>query len=392
MIEGKAQIEALNARAKRFPGYQTLGKTRFAVSSAGFGCYRVARGQPRHEKALKQALTEGVNLIDTSSNYADGLSEQMVGHVLGEMIQSGDLSREEVVIVSKVGYLQGQNYDISQSRKLEGKPFPDLVELGQDLEHCIHPEFLEDQLDRSRTRLNCQTIDVYLLHNPEYYLDWAESAGLSREEADKEYYRRLGLAFEYLEKEAAAGRISYYGVSSNTFPHEPSKRNFTSLEKVWELACALSPNHQFRGVQFPRNLVERGAAVNVNQSENRTLLDFCREHQIGSLINRPLNAIVGGRLLRLAEVDTFVPQTHPQYQVMVDQGKAIKNHIAQVDKQWAQASTLSRIAFRSLRSTQGIHSVLVGMRHPNYVKDVIEEMKTSTEYSPRETSWSGLKL
>ncbi len=85
MIEGKAQIEALNARANRFPGYQALGKTRFAVSSAGFGCYRVARGQPRHEKALKQALTEGVNLIDTSSNYADGLSEQMVGHVLGEM-------------------------------------------------------------------------------------------------------------------------------------------------------------------------------------------------------------------------------------------------------------------------------------------------------------------
>ncbi len=94
----------------------------------------------------------------------------------------------------------------------------------------------------------------------------------------------------------------------------------------------------------------------------------------------------------MAEVDTFVPQNHPQYQVMVDQGKAIKNHIAQVDKQWAQAPTLSRIAFRSLRSTQGIHSVLVGMRHPNYVKDVIEEMKTSIEYRPRETSWSGLKL
>ena len=392
MITGKASKEATQARAERFGGYQSLGQTHLSVSSSGFGCYRVAIGQSSHERSLEQALIGGVNLIDTSSNYADGLSEQMVGYVLGHMLKEGTLTREEVVLVSKVGYLQGQNYDMSQSRKKEGKPFPDLVELGPDLEHCLHPEFLEDQMDRSRARLNCQCIDVYLLHNPEYYLDWAMQAGLSRAEADAEYYGRIALAFEFLEGEVAAGRISYYGISSNTFPHEQEKRNFTSLEKTWELACALSPNHHFRVIQFPMNLVERGAAVVVNQSQNRTLLDFCRDHKIGTLINRPLNAIVNGRLLRLAEVETYVPEAHPQFQAMVDQNQSIKNHIAHVDPNWADTSSLSSTAYRALRSTAGIHSVLVGMRHPDYVKDILTEMGKPIEIHTRKDSWSALKL
>lgn len=392
MIKGKAELEATRARAKRFKDYRELGGAPYAVSSSGFGCYRVALGQVTHERSLRQALEGGVNLIDTSSNYADGMSEQMVGHVLGEMLEAGTIVREEVVVVSKVGYLQGQNYQISVKRKKQGKPFPDLVEMGHDLEHCMHPEFLEDQLDRSRARLNCETIDIYLLHNPEYFLDHAEQNGMSREEADEEYYRRIALAFEFLEKEADSGRISYYGISSNTFAQSQEKHNFTSLERVWEIAAALSPDHRFRVIQFPMNLVERGAAVTVNQSEGRTLLDFCRQHNLGTLINRPLNAIVGGRLLRLAEIETFIPQAHPQFGDMVKQSQAIKNHLTQVDPNWGAPPTMSRMAYRALRSTTGIHSVLLGMRHPDYVREVLEEMSEPVEITPRQSSWDGLKL
>lgn len=32
--------------------------------------------------------------------------------------------------------------------------------------HCIHPAFLEDQLERSLTNIGVETLDLYYLHNP----------------------------------------------------------------------------------------------------------------------------------------------------------------------------------------------------------------------------------
>ena len=84
-----------------------IGTTRLTASQAGFGCYRVSAGVSHHEQALRKALCEGVNLIDSSANYADGGSETLVGQVLEKLIEAGDLAREAVVVVSKVGYLQG---------------------------------------------------------------------------------------------------------------------------------------------------------------------------------------------------------------------------------------------------------------------------------------------
>ncbi len=91
-------------------------------------------------------------------HYADGGSETLVGQVLEKLIDSGDLARDEVVVVSKVGYLQGQNYALSRKRSQQGRPFPELVEYGEGLEHCIHPDFLRDQLNRSLERLNLETL------------------------------------------------------------------------------------------------------------------------------------------------------------------------------------------------------------------------------------------
>jgi len=71
--------------------------------------------------------------------------------------EKGELARDEVVVVSKVGYLQGQNLVLSHERKQQGRPFPELVEYAEGLEHCIHSEFLRDQLARSLERLKLET-------------------------------------------------------------------------------------------------------------------------------------------------------------------------------------------------------------------------------------------
>jgi len=282
--------------------YGELDQSGLLVSQAGFGCYRVDATVAEHREALRRALLAGANLIDTSSNYADGGSEALVGAVLGDLASSGDISRESVVVVSKVGYLQGQNYELSQERKRQGNPFRELVLYADGLEHCIHPEFLEDQLTRSLERLRLSCLDSYLLHNPEYYLSWASKTGLILEEARREYYSRIRCAFEHLEHEVERGRISFYGISSNTFPSSAADPEFTSLERVWEIAESLSSKHHFRLIQLPMNLLETGGVTETNQSNGQSVIQFARDKKLGVLINRPLNAIIDNRLIRLAEV------------------------------------------------------------------------------------------
>lgn len=369
MIEGSATVQGTMKYAKRHSDitYQTVPHIGYQVSAAGFGCYRVDAAVLEHQQALEMALLSGINIIDTSANYADGGSEKLVGKILQELVLKEQLQREEVVVVSKVGYLQGQNYQMSQERKAAGRPFEDLVLYDEGLEHCIHPEFLAEQLTMSLERLGLETIDCYLLHNPEYYLSWAKTQNLKKEMVKKEYLRRIKAAFTHLELEVAKGRISYYGISSNTFVRPKKHSEFTSLAQIWDIAEAISPQHHFRIIEFPCNLLETAGITEKNQPANKSLLEFAVEKGLGVLINRPLNAIQEGRLIRLSE--------------KVYQGEAarqaleFKNKIEALENAWGNVTSLSQLALRALRSTAGVSSVLVGMRREMYVEDVLHEVR-----------------
>ncbi|MEJ2155830.1 MAG: aldo/keto reductase [Desulfobacteraceae bacterium] len=314
MISGAATIEGTLSLARRHPSlqYNRLGKTGWTVSPAGFGCYRVAAGFTPHFDAMVDALDSGINLIDTSTNYTDGASEQLVGQVLAHLISKDRMAREEVVVVSKVGYLQGQNYALSQERKQQGHPFPELVPYGKGLEHCIHPDFIEDQLDRSLERLGLETLDLLLLHNPEYYLGWAAGKGRDIAEAREIFYQRIHRAFAHLEKEVDQGRIQGYGISANTFPASAADSEFVSLEQVCEMDSLVSRKNHFYAIQFPMNLYESGALLEENQKGGRSLLETARKETLGVLINRPFNAFDGNRLVRLAEVEKIRRHTDEQ--------------------------------------------------------------------------------
>lgn len=271
-------------------------------SRIGFGCYRVDHRIEDHQLALKKALTSGINLIDTSANYADGNSEILVGNVLEDLSSEGTIKRSDVTLVTKVGYIQGQNYRFAERMKENGTPFNDVVEYADKLWHCISPDFLEDQINRQLFRLNQSYIDVYLLHNPEYYLGWAHKNDVPLDEAREEYYMRIKKAFEFMEEKIKEGKIRYYGISSNTFPEDPSKYDFTSLENVLGVADSVSSSNNFKFIQLPFNLFEVGAIINKNQEGNtKTVLGLAAEKGINVLINRPLNAITSKGLVRLAD-------------------------------------------------------------------------------------------
>lgn len=263
-----------------------LGSTGLEVSPLGFGCYRVDEHSPAQREALLAALDRGVNLIDTSTNYTDGSSERLVGQVLAER------GREGLVVVSKIGYVQGSNLRLARQRKLQGKPFPEVVEYSPGCWHCIHPEFLEDQLQRSLDRLGLERLDVCLLHNPEYFLMEAAHRG---QDVREEFYRRLEASFAYLESQVAAGRIGCYGVSSNTVADPPSDPESTSLPRMLEQA-----GEGFRVLQLPMNLIESEGAL-ARHHGGKSVLELAGEANLGVLINRPLNAFKGRSLLRLAD-------------------------------------------------------------------------------------------
>lgn len=280
----------------------------------GFGGYRITREVASHGDALRLALRSGVNLVDTSANYADGGSESLVGAVLEAMITDQEITRSQVIVVSKAGYIQGRNEEIRKQRQAQGRPFEEIVRLGDDLAHCMHPGFLADQLDRSLERLGVKTIDFYLLHNPEYYLEWAANEGVALEAARNVYYQRIRNAFDHLESEVKKGRIRCYGVSSNTFGGKRDDAAFTDLERVWEAASAVGPEHHFRVIQLPLNLLEPGAVIENNQADGGSVLSAAFEKGIGVLVNRPLNAFGKNQLFRLADIDE--PARMPEEEII----------------------------------------------------------------------------
>jgi hypothetical protein len=274
----------------------------------GFGGYRIDERVQEHYDSLTKALLNGFSMIDTSSNYSDGRSEILIGNVLSDLLSSEKIKRENITLVTKGGYIQGQNYKFASKKKEQGNPFSKVVELSDGLWHCISPDFLEDQINRQLFRLNQSDeggyIDVYLLHNPEYYLTWASDNHLDKDISQDEYYIRIKKAFEFLEEKVKSGKIHYYGISSNTFISRSNKYNFTSLERILEIVDKCGYGEHFKFIELPFNLIESGALFEKNQmNDTKTVLELAKEKGINVLINRPLNAITSKGLVRLADFE-----------------------------------------------------------------------------------------
>ncbi len=316
MIEGIATSEGTRAwfasspQAK--PANRRFGRTGLQVSAVGFGSYRVHPSIDHHRQALRFAIESGINLIDTSSNYGDGGAEILIGQELSALIEAGKITREQIAVVSKTGYIQGQNLAIAKAREAAGQPYAEVVNYSDDCWHCIHPEFIEDQLALSLSRLQLKRLDVFLLHNPEYFfLAELKKPGGSQdiEKMQSAFYDRIRRAFVCLEDLVDQGVIGSYGVSSNSFVLPTRNMDATNLEVMLEIAEHIATQmrgsrhaHHFSVVQMPANLGERGAFDELNCS-GISPADFAGKHQLGLLLNRPLNCLTGRSLVRLSEME-----------------------------------------------------------------------------------------
>lgn len=338
--------------------FHPLRRTGHLVSKIGFGTYRCHQSNEVHFQALQSAIQKGCNIIDTSANYTDGFSERLIGDVLNQEIVWGNLNREEIVLVSKAGYIQGENLKIAQKNEDEKDPFPEVVKYGPNVWHCIHPYFIRDQITRTLTRMHLDTLDFYLLHNPEYFLMDAQQRndGDLRAVRD-EFYRRVHQSFLEMERLVEQGLIRWYGISSNTFVVNKDRPDFVSLANVWEIyqdVCTeRAEQGHFAVIQFPFNGIENDAYTIRNNDfdgERFTVLGLAQKLNLGVMVNRPLNVNWKHKVFRLARYGGKEGVDHAkQFQEDLEKLLEIENQVIQlIDNEGLDEQINQKVSLRNI--------------------------------------------
>ncbi len=358
------------------------------VTPIGFGSYRIGYGKvyqyPQCEQALQIACEDGLNLIDTSTNYGFGQSELLIGKILKQFFEEKKLSRESIVVVSKVGYIQGPNLEIAKLRAKEGNPFSDVSVFGNETSHCIHPDFIFDQIERSRSRLGLETIDVYLLHNPEYMLKRFELDGMDKETAQNLFYEKVKESFVALEKLVKENKIKCYGVSSNNLGAPEEEFSSVSLTRLHHLAQEVSSNNHFKVVQMPLNWLEVSPLFYECEALGHSTISYAQKNGIGVMINRPLNAMFNDGLIRLtrpqfseeekANFDEAMQKGYENwFQLSSDLEKMASKQLEMTPGY--ENAPLSQLVLSTLAWLPGVTSVLCGIRRPQYVEDAKEALQ-----------------
>jgi aryl-alcohol dehydrogenase-like predicted oxidoreductase len=289
----------------------------------GFGTARLRPGDDgtHHDAAaiVRAGIEAGIQVIDTASNYGNGLAEVAVGTALRTMAAIGAVDRDDIVIVSKAGYL----------------PTEDPRHQG----HTIHPAFLCQSIAASRRRMGLATIDAYLLHNPEEQLVSGRSG-----------WTVLPDTFGALERAASEGAIGCYGVSAaeGFLAEEPC---FHSLQRLLGIARDVGgPDHHFRVIELPVSLWRREAFMAtpylVEQRPTSTL-ELAAAEGLRVLASSPL----GGRRDR-QEATQVLRSMFPDCPII----------------------SPAMLALQFTRSVPGIHAALAGVSTPRHVVELRELM------------------
>ncbi len=261
------------------------------TTEIGFGTYRIVDENLEHLQALKLAIESGIKIIDTSANYMNGASEYAIAKVFTMLDASYD-----VEIISKFGYIQGT---LLQEVKKDESNIDGLVKYSENCYHCISPKFMQEQLTASLQRLSRDSIECYLIHNPEYYLYDALNNNMESEVMLDTMLQRIYETFIALEKEVQKGRIKSYGISSNSFSKAKNELDFLPYEDLLILARnaadeAGSDAHSFTTIELPINLLEQ---------EGLACAAWAKENGLRVIANRPLNAQQDNLMFRLADYE-----------------------------------------------------------------------------------------
>ena len=195
------------------------GRVSPAAASASAATAWTTRRPAHHQALARRAPRPACNLVDTSTNYTEGASERLFGEALRRdraARASGGARRS--IVVSKIGYVQGENLERAQERESGGPSLP----RGRQIRRggvALHPPRVPGRPARPLARAAAARDPGRVPPpQPRVLPDGRARAQLrhARSPPRASSTRRLAAAFAFLEEQVRAGRIRAYGVSSNT--------------------------------------------------------------------------------------------------------------------------------------------------------------------------------
>ena len=288
-----------------------LGSTPFEVSRIALGCVTFGReiSQDDSFRLMDYAVEHGINLFDTAEAYGEGASERIVGAWL-----RATGSRDRIVLQTKVT----TNFS---------------------------PAHVQEALHRSLERLQCDTVDLYLMHS-------------------FDAQRPLEESLASMQWAIASGLAKAIGCSNF---------NAAQLQSAVDVArdCGLAPIEVLQPIY---NLAARDA--------EKDLFPLCAANRIGVTSYSPLGA-------------GFLTGKYTPDRGALPEGSrfAIKPAHADIYFNDANFEIVERLRAASAKSghstaalamgwvlhCDAIDSVLVGARHTGHIDNAIAAMKARSE-------------
>ncbi len=316
------------------------------LSNIGIGTYL---GEPDSRtdelvtSAVKQSILSGINVVDTAINYRAQKAERSVGKAISELIQEGKISRDQIFVSSKNGYVTNDadvklgfwEY-VKEEYTQKGIIKEGDVTSGY---HCMTPSYLSDQLDRSLKNLDLECVDLMYLHNA--------IEEQIKDVSKEQFLENLKSVFELYEQKRDEGKIKFYGMATwECFRVSNDNPQYLSLEDTINMAKKIGgENHGFKFIQLPFNMHYDQALLGKTQSfggENISVLETAVKLGIGVFTSVPF---MQGRLLQ--------PGAMPDFNELKPSLRALQ----------------------FIRSSPGVLAPLVGQKSLEHVSENLEIMK-----------------
>lgn len=348
MISGFATSDGTKKFAKdsgadrtNFREFQNL-----LLSNVGIGTYlgdADARTDQLVTSAVKQSIMSGVNVIDTAINYRAQKAERSVGKAISELVEEQKISRDEIFLSSKNGYVTNDadvNLGFWEYVKEEYSQ-KGVIKEGDVTSgyHCMTQAYLSDQLERSLKNLGIECLDLMYLHNA--------VEGQIKDVSKDQFLENLKSAFEFYEQKRNEGKIRFYGMATwECFRVPKDNPQYLSLEDMVSMARNVGGEHHgFRFIQLPYNMHYDQALLAKHQyveGKNVSILESATRLGIGVFTSVPF---MQGRLLS--------PGIMPDFSDMKPSMRALQ----------------------FIRSSPGVLAPLVGQKSPEHVLENLEIMK-----------------
>jgi len=348
MISGFATFEGTTKFAQNSGINQTNFKKfeNLILSNVGIGTYLGDPDSKTDElvtSAVKQSITSGINVIDTAINYRSQKAERSVGKAISELIQEEKISRDQIFLSTKNGYVTNDadvqlgfwEY-VKEEYAQKGVIKEGDVTSGY---HCMTPTYLSDQLDRSLKNLDLECVDLMYLHNA--------VEGQIKDIPKDKFLENLKSVFELYEQKRDEGKIKFYGMATwECFRVAKDNPQYLSLEETVNMAKSVGgENHGFKFIQLPFNMHYDQALLGKTQTlgtENVSVLEAATRLGVGVFTSVPF---MQGRLLQ--------PGAMPEFSDLKPSMRALQ----------------------FVRSSPGVIAPLVGQKSSEHVSENLEIMK-----------------